>query len=139
MLVSALVHALGLTDFKAPYEIVNAAQVVLGVVVGCRFAGSAPKLILRVIALSIGSTAILVAWTMMFAWGVAALAGYDARTLVLAYSPGGLAEMSLIAVALNTEVAFVAGLHVIRIALVMMLADRVFRWVGPKQPPRHSG
>ncbi|MFT3953112.1 MAG: AbrB family transcriptional regulator [Piscinibacter sp.] len=43
-------------------------------------------------------------------------------SLILAYSPGGLAEMSLIAVSLHAEVAFVAAHHIVRVFLVMISA-----------------
>ncbi len=45
---------------------------------------------------------------------------------MLAYSPGGLAEMSLVALALQIEVAFVAAHHIIRILFVMMSAGPIF-------------
>ena len=56
-------------------------------------------------------------------------------------SPGGLAEMSLIALALKIEVAFVAAMHVIRVFLVMVLAGRIFSLIGnrpPDGPPADS-
>lgn len=48
------------------------------------------------------------------------LSGYDFTAVLLAYSPGGLAEMSLIAYALNIEVMFVFSLHVARVILVAL-------------------
>jgi uncharacterized protein len=126
MLVSAAVHILGLSDFKPAFEIVNAAQLVLGVVIGCRFAGTATRMVMRILMLSVGSTLILIFWTGLFAVIVSQLAGYRMTTLILAYSPGGLAEMSLIALALHAEVAFVASMHIIRIFLVMVCASGIF-------------
>lgn len=130
MLVSACVHMLGWSDFKPPFEIVNAAQLVLGVVIGCRFAGTASRTVLRILALSVGSTVILLFWMTVFAVLVAQLSDYSVVALALAYSPGGLAEMSLIAVALHTEVAFVAAHHIIRVFLIMISAPLVFRLAG---------
>jgi uncharacterized protein len=63
---------------------------------------------------------------MLFAFAVSRLTGFDATTVMLAYSPGGLAEMSLIAIALNAEVALVAAHHIIRIVLVMVMAAPIF-------------
>ncbi|HKG83619.1 MAG TPA: AbrB family transcriptional regulator, partial [Beijerinckiaceae bacterium] len=68
MLVSALVHILGLSDFKPPQEIVIAAQLVLGTTIGCRFLGTPPREILRVLLVSLGSTAILIAITLAFGY-----------------------------------------------------------------------
>lgn len=126
MLASAVVHVLGWSDFKPPFEIVNAAQLVLGVVIGCRFAGTAPAMVLRIIRLSVGSTLILLFWTGSFAALLSWLGGYSPVTVVLAFSPGGLAEMSLIALALHVEVAFVAAHHILRILMVMLAAAPIF-------------
>ena len=126
MVVSALVHLAGLTGTQPPFELVNLAQLVLGVTIGCRFVGTAPSTILRVLTLSLGSTVILLTLTFGFAALVARLSVHGVIPLVLAYSPGGLAEMSLIALALQTEVAFVAAHHMVRIFLVMVCAGPVF-------------
>jgi membrane AbrB-like protein len=137
MLASALVHLFGLSDFKPPFEVINVAQLVLGIVIGCRFAGTASATVLRILALSVGSTIILLAWMTGFAYVVSRFSTYDMESLVLAYSPGGLAEMSLIAVSLHAEVAFVAAHHVVRVFLVMISAPLVFRFIGRRaqQPP----
>lgn len=132
MLLSLIVHASGLSDFSLPREVVFTAQLVLGTIVGCRFAGTPPREILRVLALSLGATAILLVITLIFAEGVALLSGFGQIPVVLAYSPGGLAEMSLIALAMQIEVAFVATHHIIRIFAVMMIARFFFRWIDRK-------
>jgi len=126
MVVSALVHVLGLSDFTPPREIVNAAQVGLGTVIGSRFLGAAPHEILRILGLSAGSTAILLAITLLFALLVSRVSPHGVVPLLLAYSPGGLAEMSLVALALQIEVAFVAAHHIIRILFVMLSAGPAF-------------
>ena len=128
MLVSAAVHGLGLTDFVPPVEVVNAAQLVIGAVIGCSFVGTGPRAIGRVLLISLGSTAILLATTALFAVAVSRVSTYGVLPLVLAYSPGGLAEMSLIALALQIEVAFVAAHHIARVLLVALGADLVFRF-----------
>jgi hypothetical protein len=141
MLVSAAVHLAGLSDFKPPQEVVIAAQLVLGTTIGCRFLGTPPREILRVLLVSLGSTAILIAITLAFGFAVARLSAFGHIPLILAYSPGGLAEMSLVALALHIEVAFVAAHHVIRVFLVMVGAGLVFGFTptarqGKDEPPR---
>jgi uncharacterized membrane protein AbrB (regulator of aidB expression) len=58
---------------------------------------------------------------------------------VLAYAPGGFAEMSLIALALSVDSAFVASHHLIRIILVVTLAPLLFRYFRGPPPPGASG
>jgi membrane AbrB-like protein len=121
------------------FEIVNGAQLVLGVTIGCRFVGTPPRIILRVLVLSVGSTVLLLALTLSFAWLVALVSVHGHVPLILAYSPGGLAEMSLIALALHTEVAFVAAHHIIRVFLVMVCAGPLFGVIiGKRKPPESA-
>jgi membrane AbrB-like protein len=127
MLASAIVHVVGWTRFVPPTEIVNIAQLVLGTTIGCRFAGSATRDILRILLLTLGSTVVLLAITVAFAVVVNRASAYGVVPLVLAYSPGGLAEMSLVALSLGIEVAFVASHHIIRVVFVMVGAGAVFR------------
>ena len=46
------------------------------------------------------------------------LTGIDLRELVLALAPGGVQEMTLIALLLGADVAFVSALHILRITLI---------------------
>ena len=55
--------------------------------------------------------------------------------LVLAYAPGGLAEMSLVALALSIDIAFVATHHAFRLFIVLMLAPPAFRWLKGRGKP----
>lgn len=126
MIVSGAVHLSGLSDFKPTFEVVNAAQLVIGTTVGARFAGIPPRVILAQMRLSCGATAILLGWTGIFAFIMSRITSFDIMTVMLAYSPGGLAEMSLVAMALHAEVAFVATHHLIRVVLVMVMAAPVF-------------
>jgi membrane AbrB-like protein len=126
MLASALVHTLGLSSFVPPTEVVIVAQLILGTTIGCRFASSAPHEILRILWLSLGSTAILLGLTLVFAVAISRVSDYGVVPLLLAFSPGGLAEMSLVALSLGIEVAFVATHHIIRVVFVMAAAGPVF-------------
>jgi uncharacterized protein len=129
MLASAFVHVGGWTRFVPPTEIVVVAQLVLGTTIGCRFAGSSTREILRILVLTLGSTMILLALTVAFAYGVSRLSSHGLTPVILAYSPGGLAEMSLVALSLGIEVAFVATHHIIRVMFVLACAGPVFAWL----------
>ncbi|NMM46387.1 AbrB family transcriptional regulator [Rhodospirillaceae bacterium KN72] len=127
MLASAALHLSGTTATQPPIVIVSLAQWVMGTVIGCRFAGIARREVLRTIAMSVGSTAILLGLTAVFAVFVSWLAGIPVISVVLAYAPGGLAEMSLVALALGTDVAFVATHHIVRIVYVIIAAPMAYR------------
>ncbi|WP_210190782.1 AbrB family transcriptional regulator [Ensifer aridi] len=131
MIVSALLHYFGVTDLAVPTAILCVAQVIIGAAVGARFAKASPRTVLKVLALSVGSTAQLLMITVIAALAVSSMTGFAFEALVLAYSPGGLAEMSLMALSLHVEVPFVILHHVVRVLLVVAGSTAAFRLVRP--------
>ena len=127
LLLSVGVHLAGWTSAKPPFELVAAAQVVMGSFVGVRFTGTALDLIGRTMAVAAGSSLTLLTATLACAFAMNALTGLPLAALVLAYSPGGLAEMSLIAIALALDAAFIASHHIVRILLIVLGAPALFR------------
>ena len=132
MLVSGAVHVAGWTQSSPPWEIVAVAQVVVGSSVGARFSGVPVDRVLKTIGASLGSTTLMLITTFIFAWGLSWITGIGFEPIVLAFSPGGLAEMSLIALSLGIETAFVATHHVSRIAMIVIAAPLVFKALGVK-------
>jgi membrane AbrB-like protein len=139
MLASAAVHIAGVTSSAPPMELVAVAQVTIGSSIGARFAGAPLKWVLKIIAASIGSTSLMLGATVGFALVLAPLSGIPVAPVVLAFSPGGLAEMSLIALALGVETAFVATHHVARIGMIVIAAPLVFQKLGLKRQDSSSG
>ncbi|MDX1514762.1 MAG: AbrB family transcriptional regulator [Gammaproteobacteria bacterium] len=130
MLVSGGVHVAGWTASQPPWEIVAVAQVVVGSSVGARFSGVPVERVLKTIGASVGSTALMLVTTVIFAFALSRFTGIAFEPIVLAFSPGGLAEMSLIALSLGIETAFVATHHVSRIAMIVIAAPLVFKALG---------
>ncbi len=139
MLASAAVHISGLSHSPPPWELVALAQVIIGCAVGSRFSGVPLKQVASTIGASVGSTALMLLTTLAFAFGVNLLTDLGLEPLILAYSPGGLAEMSLIALALGIETAFVATHHVIRIGLIVITAPLTFRAIERWGARRRGG
>lgn len=127
MLFSAALHILGLTQSSPPAELVGLAQVVTGAAIGSRFSGITKRELGRTMLAACGSTGMMLALSLVFALGLAAATDLPASALVLAFVPGGLAEMCLIAIAMGADVAFVSTHHVGRILLVVVLAPLAFR------------
>jgi len=134
MLASAAVHIAGLTASAPPMELVAMAQVVVGSAIGARFAGAPLKWVFKLIASSLVSTSLMLGATIGFALVLTPMTGIPFEAVVLAFSPGGLAEMSLIALSLGVETAFVATHHVARIGMIVIAAPLVFRKLGVRAP-----
>lgn len=129
MVFSAAFHLSGLTEAKPPTELVAAAQVVVGTTVGCRFAGVALSLVGRTILAAVGSTTILVGGGLLFAVLLHPLTDLPTIGIFLAYAPGGVAEMSLIALALSIDAALVATHHIVRIFFIVVFTPLLFRFL----------
>ncbi|MCJ8138699.1 AbrB family transcriptional regulator [Falsirhodobacter halotolerans] len=122
LLMSALVHALGLTDAIPPAWAVSVAQVVVGSLLGARFAGLpmghiglAAKVTVLNVAMGLGIAA-------LFGLALSGATGQPVAAIFLAFAPGGVAEMSLIALSIQLSVVFVTVHHVVRIVLGVTLA-----------------
>jgi membrane AbrB-like protein len=129
---SAALHLPGITDSVLPGWSIAVAQIVVGTAIGCRFAGAAVRTVGRVLALAMGSLVILLLIAGLITFAANALTGLDPRILVLAYAPGGMAEMALVALALGLDPALVTTHHVARIFLVVLLIPLAYRLARPR-------
>lgn len=127
MVLSALVHALGITHSRPPFWLVAAAQVVVGAMVGSRFDGAAPRLVGKALILAVFATAALLVLAALFGEAVEATVGIPFSAALLAFAPGGLAEMSLIALSLDIDAAYVSSHHIVRIFMIVLAAPFLFR------------
>ncbi len=121
LFASAVLRMGGVIEGVLPHWLVEIGLLVLGASVGGRFAGVSPARLLRFGALTLGGTAILMAVAAVLALGVSLITGQELIWLLLAYAPGGVAEMSLIALAIDANPGFVAVHHVVRIIFVMIV------------------
>jgi hypothetical protein len=127
MILSAVAHVFHLVEIAPPTLIVNSAQIVLGTVIGCRFLGSALREIGLDLRLGLMSSVSMMTVAVIFAQITGALTGTPPSQVFLAYSPGGLTEMSLLALAMGQDVAYVSVMHILRILLVIGIAPSVFK------------
>lgn len=128
MLFSAAAHYFGLTRSQPPAEIVAAAQVVIGTAIGCRFIGVHVREVGRTLVMSVGGGLIGVGVAVAFTLIAAQFIDLPIPALLLSFSPGGVAEMSLVALALQVDTAMVAAHHLFRIFFVVLVAPAVFRF-----------
>lgn len=134
MLLSAGLHLAGVTEAKPPGLLVAIAQIVIGAGIGSRFARVPVSHVMHTAKVAAGLTLLLLSVTLLLAVGIHLLTGLSLAGLVLAYAPGGLAEMSLVALALHVDAAFVATHHIVRIMLIILFAPAAYhlwrRWSG---------
>jgi uncharacterized protein len=129
LLGSAAAHLLGWIEVDPPYLLMALAQLVLGSAVGARFSGTPVALIGRTLLLGAGATVIMLLVTLAFGGALSALTGHPLALLLLAFIPGGFTEMSLIALAMGVDPAFVVTHHSVRVFLVVLIALPAFAWL----------
>ncbi len=134
LVASGALRMAGLVEGVLPHGLVEVALLVTGSSIGARFAGVEPGRLLRFGVLTFGGTAILLAIAGGFAAAVSALTGIELVTLLLAYAPGGVAEMSLIALAIDADAGFVAVHHLVRIICVMAGVPLLTVLIGRRMP-----
>lgn len=122
MALSAAIHLAGWSEAQPPYVLTALAQIVLGCAIGQRFAGATIAGIARTVGHALVVTGIMLLLAIAFAATLARATDEPFSALVLAYAPGGFAEMSLVALALGADTALVASHHLFRIAFVVSLA-----------------
>ena len=133
MLASILVHGAGFTREAPPRELVAAAQVIVGIAVGMRFGGRTFDGLGVVAVAAVGVALALVAGAICVGWAMAPFLGLERVELMLALAPGGVAEMSLVALSIGIVPAFISAMHIVRITFIIALMPWVYRWA--KGPP----
>ncbi|WP_168173075.1 AbrB family transcriptional regulator [Thioclava sp. F34-6] len=114
---SAALHLSGLTAFGVPNAVSTLIQLVIGMNVGARFLGVNVRSLVAMAGAACSVVGVQISLAVAAALLMSRWIGGDQLSLVLAYAPGGLAEMSLIAIAMGREVAFVGLHHVLRVLL----------------------
>ena len=129
ILFSAVAHGAGLVHGVPPAWLVGVTQIVVGCGLGARFAGVDHRLLLRAIRLASLNAAVALVLTFAFASLLGPWVGEPVAAVFLAYAPGGLAEMSLVALSLNMSVVYVTVHHVLRIVLSVFAARLGMRYL----------
>ena len=129
LLCSAALHATGLMQAIPPGWLVSVTQVILGTGLGVRFVGMDRKILIKCGKLSVVNGALALVLAFVFAELVHLFAGEPLAAAFLAFAPGGLAEMSLVALSLNMSVIYVTAHHVLRIVLAVSFAKLGKRFI----------
>lgn len=137
LFLSAAIHLTGLTTSSVPSPIAASAQLVVGAALGSRFAGISLRQMGQVAWLAAITSIILIGSAVAVASLASLVLNAPPATLFLALAPGGLAEMSLIALAIGVDTAFVTTMHFLRVIMVVVLAPHAYR-ILPGRPPVES-
>jgi uncharacterized membrane protein AbrB (regulator of aidB expression) len=112
-----------------PTWIATAAMVGLGTLAGGRFTGLSFRLLLRYFSAALGAFAVSLGVTAAIAIAVTLVAPLPVGDVIVAYAPGAVDTMMILALALNLDPVFVGAHHIARVFVVLLgmpLAIRYF-------------
>ena len=121
LLLSGAAQVAGLTQAAPPDWAILVTQWVVGTSLGARFAGFRGGqlwLALRLTTISVAAALLLAA---AIAWLLAGPVGEPMPAVILAFAPGGINEMSLVALSLQLSAVYVTLHHLVRIVLAVLV------------------
>ena len=126
----------GWTDAVPPGWLVAVAQVVAGAAIGVRFRNTPYDDLTRTMLIALGATVIQLNFSLLFAILVNQISGLSIADLILAFAPGGQAEMSLLGLSLGGDIAFITLHSTIRANGSIIMAPLVFRRFLSRAAPK---
>jgi len=133
MLVSAAFHGTGLAPGRVPPELAFVGQCLIGTWTGSRFVGFDWRRLPGLLGVASASIAISIATSALFAWFASALLGLSFGAAMIAFAPGALEAMTMLAFAIGFDPLYVGVHHLARFMLLNMTMPLVVRyWLEPQ-------
>ena len=114
-------------SYKLPDASINFCLLILGASVGCRFAEKTFKEVANNSFHSLIATTILVVLGLIAAFLASLFVDNNILTLILSFSPGGIYEVAVIAIAFDLEPDFVAFHHIIRLLFILFTVPIILK------------
>ena len=135
MFASGALHGSGLVHFVLPWWATNTAAIALGAVIGARFADMPMRLFMHFIGAAFGSFAVALTIAAGFGAIVIKLMALPVSEVMIAFAPGSVDAMMLLALALHLDPVYVGAHHVMRIFFVALaMPFMVKREAGKAKP-----
>jgi membrane AbrB-like protein len=133
--VSALAHGSGFAPGRPEPAIQIAAQALVGTWVGTRFIGFDWHLLRSVLFAALGAFAAALAAAVAFAGLTAALIKVPFVQVLVAFAPGGIEAMTMMAFALGLDPLFVGAHHLARFFLISLTLPFLSRVAASRRKP----
>lgn len=130
MIAGAVFSLAGLVGNRPPAEAIEVAQFFLGLGIGIAYVGITVGELRRLVIASLGFCALLAVLSLVFAEAVFALGIAPRVDALLAFAPGGQAEMVVLAIVAGTDVAYVVTHHLVRLVVVIVGAPLAAKLLG---------
>jgi membrane AbrB-like protein len=128
MIVAAAASLLGFLHHRPPAEVIIFAQFMIGMNIGSKYLGLTLLELRQLVLSAAGYCLALFLLAIVFERLVVAMGAASPLEAILAYAPGGQAEMIILAIVAGADVPFVALHHVLRVFIVIMGAPLLRRF-----------
>ncbi len=135
MMASAAMHGSGYIHAVMPWWVAYSVMIAFGAVTGSRFANTPLRMLLRFVAAAFGSFATAIIIVAVFAVVLVEFLSLPLAEVILAYAPGAVDAMMLLALALNLNPVYVGAHHLMRIFFVLLTMPLVAHATQPKKLP----
>lgn len=122
MLLSIVAYSLGILEYKPPDEAIKAVQLLIGISIGFTFYGIDRKTIIKTIVSTFGFFLLLVIICGFFIFIAHYYLHFPLLATILAFSPGGQADISLMAIIIGENIPYIILHHIIRLSIVIGFA-----------------
>ena len=130
MVASGVLHITGAVHGTAPAVILVPAIVILGAIIGSRFKGVSVEQARRDLAAGFGGFLVGIAFAIVFAAAVAGFLDIPFGHVLIAFAPGGLEAMAIMALTLGADPAFVGTHQLVRFVGLSLVMPFVARRLG---------
>lgn len=130
LMLAATLSLAGILQHRPPAEAIWAAQFFIGMSVGCKYAGVTMTEVRKDVLAGLGFCVILLLLTVVFAEIIHLANLAPPMETILAFAPGGQAELTVLALIVGADMAFVVAHHVLRMFVVILgapLFARLFK------------
>jgi hypothetical protein len=130
LLASATLLLTGVLDARLPAFISVPATICLAAITGSRFRPDDLVLLPRLAAAALGAFVIAIVLSAAGAGLVTLLFGVDIIQTLLAFAPGALEALTVLAFQMNIDPAYVAAHHVVRFVALAIAVPILARWLA---------
>lgn len=131
--LSTLFHLMGWAELPRVNEFVILAQLAIGGAVGARLAKVPFRDLMGYLKDAFATTLLIVSAYFLATAAIAAATETAFLTVWLAFVPGGLYEVTLLALVFGFDVAFVAFHHTIRVMMIFVALPMLALRLGPRE------
>ncbi len=132
LVASGILQIYNLAYYQLPAQSINFGLLILGASVGCRFAGKTLHEVYSNTKHSLVATLVLVIFSVIAAIAASFIIDKNFFTLLLAYCPGGIYEVAVIAIAFDLDPEFVSFHHIIRLLMILFIVPIIVKVVKKK-------